>query len=102
MIAAILAMRCGTRTRPDSISSVPPPYRDRSARPVGYDAANGLEDARPVVRHAPRDPGPLGNIPLFLAPTHEEDRKSTRLNSSHVRISYAVFCLKKKTKTHLS
>src|SRR5207249_9015837 len=27
------------------------------------------------------------------------DRKSTRLNSSHVSISYAVFCLKKKTKT---
>src|SRR3989442_5080698 len=29
----------------------------------------------------------------------ELDRKSTRLNSSHVRISYAVFCLKKKNKT---
>src|SRR5690625_6647266 len=28
----------------------------------------------------------------------ETDRKSTRLNSSHVAISYAVFCLKKKTK----
>src|SRR5690554_7225903 len=28
-----------------------------------------------------------------------EDRKSTRLNSSHVRISYAVFCLKKKKTT---
>src|SRR3989442_4044646 len=27
---------------------------------------------------------------------YERDRKSTRLNSSHVRISYAVFCLKKK------
>src|SRR3712207_7036910 len=27
-----------------------------------------------------------------------EDRKSTRLNSSHANISYAVFCLKKKTK----
>src|SRR5690606_41132809 len=27
------------------------------------------------------------------------DRKSTRLNSSHVKISYAVFCLKKKTTT---
>src|SRR5437868_10785654 len=27
----------------------------------------------------------------------EEDRKSTRLNSSHVSISYAVFCLKKQT-----
>src|SRR5690554_5564759 len=30
------------------------------------------------------------------AATLGEDRKSTRLNSSHVRISYAVFCLKKK------
>src|SRR5690554_7184600 len=30
---------------------------------------------------------------------HPLDRKSTRLNSSHVRISYAVFCLKKKKKT---
>src|SRR5690349_23506182 len=28
--------------------------------------------------------------------THRKDRKSTRLNSSHVEISYAVFCLKKK------
>src|SRR3989442_11704339 len=28
------------------------------------------------------------------------DRKSTRLNSSHVRISYAVFCLKKKKKNY--
>src|SRR5207302_8428200 len=28
---------------------------------------------------------------------HSADRKSTRLNSSHVKISYAVFCLKKKT-----
>src|SRR5690606_40683275 len=32
-----------------------------------------------------------------LAPK-EKDRKSTRLNSSHVKISYAVFCLKKKKK----
>src|SRR3989442_10984875 len=30
------------------------------------------------------------------------DRKSTRLNSSHVRISYAVFCLKKKKQPHVS
>src|SRR5690606_40395231 len=29
-------------------------------------------------------------------PTNDSDRKSTRLNSSHVKISYAVFCLKKK------
>src|SRR5690554_7160411 len=32
------------------------------------------------------------------APIETIDRKSTRLNSSHVRISYAVFCLKKKKK----
>src|SRR5690349_22054470 len=31
-----------------------------------------------------------------------QDRKSTRLNSSHVEISYAVFCLKKKKKLKLS
>src|SRR5690349_23960442 len=31
-----------------------------------------------------------------------EDRKSTRLNSSHVEISYAVFCLKKKKKNNQS
>src|SRR2546426_2135196 len=30
------------------------------------------------------------------------DRKSTRLNSSHLVISYAVFCLKKKIRTHLT
>src|SRR5690606_187593 len=29
-------------------------------------------------------------------PANDKDRKSTRLNSSHVKISYAVFCLKKK------
>src|SRR5215471_20600130 len=33
-----------------------------------------------------------------LAPGPPGDRKSTRLNSSHVEISYAVFCLKKKKK----
>src|SRR3712207_7241983 len=32
--------------------------------------------------------------------TTRQDRKSTRLNSSHANISYAVFCLKKKNKTH--
>src|SRR5260221_8465593 len=32
----------------------------------------------------------------------EKDRKSTRLNSSHTVISYAVFCLKKKKKNRLS
>src|SRR5690606_41688889 len=40
------------------------------------------------------------NTERFCTSCHEmrEDRKSTRLNSSHVKISYAVFCLKKKKK----
>src|SRR3712207_7877861 len=46
-------------------------------------------------------------LPAGVAPPAEElhrerarrDRKSTRLNSSHANISYAVFCLKKKKKT---
>src|SRR5690349_22132545 len=41
--------------------------------------------------------------PICLSGNTEywRDRKSTRLNSSHVEISYAVFCLKKKIKTNL-
>src|SRR3989442_1934771 len=38
----------------------------------------------------------------ILAAQTSLDRKSTRLNSSHVRISYAVFCLKKKKKHELA
>src|SRR3712207_7882693 len=41
-----------------------------------------------------RDPA-LVNVPFVQ---FAEDRKSTRLNSSHANISYAVFCLKKKKK----
>src|SRR5256885_6780878 len=40
-------------------------------------------------------PGNDLDIPMYWA-----DRKSTRLNSSHLVISYAVFCLKKKNKIH--
>src|SRR5207253_11499075 len=42
---------------------------------------------------SPRTRGPSPGPPR---PSESEDRKSTRLNSSHVAISYAVFCLKKK------
>src|SRR5690606_6678844 len=37
-----------------------------------------------------------GNQNLIYLKAGQRDRKSTRLNSSHVKISYAVFCLKKK------
>src|SRR3712207_8887578 len=52
-----------------------------------------LLNGRFVFQVGPLDQGywPDG---LYTAPT-DEDRKSTRLNSSHANISYAVFCLKK-------
>src|SRR2546427_6502944 len=37
---------------------------------------------------------------MGMRPARREDRKSTRLNSSHSQISYAVFCLKKKKELH--
>src|SRR5437870_13647722 len=54
-------------------------------------------------QHDPRRPCPLPKdaIPEVLLESRlwaVGDRKSTRLNSSHVAISYAVFCLKKKKK----
>src|SRR5260221_4117555 len=60
-----------------------------------------LHDALPILwESAPREfhagkslPGTRRNRPL-------RDRKSTRLNSSHTVISYAVFCLKKKKNTN--
>src|SRR3712207_8560298 len=53
----------------------------------------GGEDAVRVEAHAARDP--IEPAPGELVAL---DRKSTRLNSSHANISYAVFCLKKKKK----
>src|SRR5690606_41611463 len=46
-------------------------------------------------RAADHHPDGAGAVQRFREPG-ESDRKSTRLNSSHVKISYAVFCLKKK------
>src|SRR5579864_9744335 len=56
-----------------------------------------LHDALPISTHRRTRPCCLG-----LQRCCGRDRKSTRLNSSHMSISYAVFCLKKKTKTNTS
>src|SRR3712207_7800763 len=62
---------------------------------LGPQALNSEPKVRPT-QHAPfRDP-PRSTRRLRGA----RDRKSTRLNSSHANISYAVFCLKKKKKKH--
>src|SRR5699024_11739887 len=51
-----------------------------------------LEAHAAAVMHHPEQQG----APIRLVDRGAGDRKSTRLNSSHVSISYAVFCLKKK------
>src|SRR5438552_13280308 len=57
------------------------------------------EDARRRTSSARAGYATAGREPRRTAPHAVEDRKSTRLNSSHQIISYAVFCLKKKKKT---
>src|SRR2546426_12282827 len=65
-----------------------------------------LHDALPICRPGRRHP-PVGRRCTRPPPRRArrgggrvQDRKSTRLNSSHLVISYAVFCLKKKKKKH--
>src|SRR3712207_7590270 len=60
---------------------------DRAAVQLGF----GLGRKAPIVAAAHQQAGVAGG---HVDP--EVDRKSTRLNSSHANISYAVFCLKKK------
>src|SRR5205807_5217987 len=48
------------------------------------------------------EPALLEYTEVFPPARPTSDRKSTRLNSSHLVISYAVFCLKKKTKQHIT
>src|SRR3712207_7784333 len=70
-------------------------------------ALEGFVELRAAVRVAGRVLGDGADIHAagarHLGPTdgdaEQVDRKSTRLNSSHANISYAVFCLKKKKKT---
>src|SRR2546426_3443029 len=63
----------------------------RSARPIRERAAVRVIARVGQRRKKAREQVAVGEVEL-------EDRKSTRLNSSHLVISYAVFCLKKKKK----
>src|SRR5947209_16769800 len=63
----------------------------------GKRIARGEEGRRDVARVISEDEE-IVLLEEIAAGDAEQDRKSTRLNSSHANISYAVFCLKKKTK----
>src|SRR2546422_3242490 len=67
-------------------------FRSRQETRFVHQGAHGEE---------PEPPQDLGSNDLMVMQAeeqHHQDRKSTRLNSSHGYISYAVFCLKKKKK----
>src|SRR5256885_3297196 len=67
----------------------------RSLPAAGYAVARG---ARQAVAGALRPLERVAAETRAIGPAELGDRKSTRLNSSHLVISYAVFCLKKKKK----
>src|SRR5688572_31793908 len=86
-------------------------FRSRGGHGLGWAREVGIADAEHAVDivwgRAEHGPGAaLGGIDLeygTVVMLHQRgverlDRKSTRLNSSHSQISYAVFCLKKKKK----
>src|SRR3712207_7075723 len=64
--------------------------RSRTVLPVDQDRVADADDV-PVAERLTGDPAAVDERAVGRA-----DRKSTRLNSSHANISYAVFCLKKK------
>src|SRR5699024_12693981 len=87
------------------LSSTPPPPRPtlfpyttlfRSRR---YAAQRVQQRQRPGDLLRRGEPEPAGRRHPVRRQRPGQDRKSTRLNSSHVSISYAVFCLKKKSMT---
>src|SRR3712207_8024822 len=81
-----------TLFRSDHLVDLASPFLRGRFGEVAVEPHAGLAHRRPLAQ-ARRGPGHgVRAVPL--------DRKSTRLNSSHANISYAVFCLKKK-KTHL-
>src|SRR5699024_12009483 len=79
-----------TRRSSDLVTPAANPAARAQQTPVAHPALQPAASAEPYTQH---DSLPPHVIVLFGA---TGDRKSTRLNSSHVSISYAVFCLKKK------
>src|SRR2546426_8860996 len=69
------------------------PHAHAVIRSIDTSAARQASGVLAVLTGADLAADGLGNLP-----TDKTDRKSTRLNSSHLVISYAVFCLKKKKK----
>src|SRR3712207_7064379 len=71
-------------------------------RVAGVPGAGGGRDAERPAGLLQRDAHDERPATTDTVPATSKDRKSTRLNSSHANISYAVFCLKKKKKNDIN
>src|SRR3989442_4369006 len=92
----------GARVGEAQYVTVEHPVQVEGEEPTRPRRSRGLENPRRTVTvHLVHQEPPRRLIAVVLSSVHRPptDRKSTRLNSSHVRISYAVFCLKKKKHT---
>src|SRR5690606_28527286 len=89
---AVVQERSSDPTDPDVSATTTDASRTPTTTPTATTPADSPTSTRvpspatPATQTAPSPPSPV---------TASPDRKSTRLNSSHVKISYAVFCLKK-------
>src|SRR5436309_10371372 len=80
-----------------ALKSVGNPQLSPDGKWVAYTVTEqSLKDNRGITRIWLAEVATGSTRQLTAGPGSDRDRKSTRLNSSHVKISYAVFCLKKK------
>src|SRR5207253_6830416 len=108
--AALQVLQADQRLAKQPASEMQQPplgLRRQSLRLDARAAAEGVQSATHVLERDQADavprlaPDRLGEACHALPERLRLDRKSTRLNSSHVAISYAVFCLKKNTGTQI-
>src|SRR3712207_8751510 len=79
-----------------SVDDLRDPREDDVARWFALALRELVSGPLPLVVVAPSGDAPPPQLGVPVVASRVEDRKSTRLNSSHANISYAVFCLQKK------
>src|SRR5690554_7064492 len=106
-IKAVVLVKWSAAQANASLGLLDAPYRDAIVQACGRLSMGEFADQFPVDRYQTGSGTSTNmNVNEVVAAIARQqgvdvkDRKSTRLNSSHVRISYAVFCLKKKKKIH--